>query len=249
MMKKKILSKNITIFLIAGIFFCLLTLLRFAWLDLTNVPEGISAKQGAVDLRAVDTSYDFKTKLQGEWALYPDTLLVSEKSSVQDEKKVYSNQPESWNKYFKELSNGQYGSYRLTILKQHNAPQMYGMTIPEGLAPYELYVNGQLIGGLGNLKSDNERTAPISRPITYYFTLDSNESEIIIQGVQTNRYSQGGFTKEVIFGDLHSMEKSKFFSIATQIVVCLVFLFYLLFSLLFYLLELVFEVNHSYILP
>ncbi|MGG2084125.1 hybrid sensor histidine kinase/response regulator [Lysinibacillus pakistanensis] len=232
MMKKKILSKNSTIFLIAGIFFCLLTLLRFAWLDLTNVPEGISAKQGTVDLRAVDTSYDFKTKLQGEWALYPDTLLVSEKSSVQDEKKVYSNQPESWNKYFKELSNGQYGSYRLTILKQHNAPQMYGMTIPEGLAPYELYVNGQLIGGLGNLKSDNERTAPISRPITYYFTLDSNESEIIIQGVQTNRYSQGGFTKEVIFGDLHSMEKSKFFSIATQIAVCLVFLFYLLFVVL-----------------
>ena len=89
MMKKKILSKNITIFLIAGIFFCLLTLLRFAWLDLTNVPEGISAKQGTVDLRAVDTSYDFKTKLQGEWALYPDTLLVSEKSSVQDEKKFF----------------------------------------------------------------------------------------------------------------------------------------------------------------
>ncbi len=234
MIKKKILSKNLKIFLIASLFFCLLTLLRFTWIDLINVPEGVPAKQGTIDLRAINTSNDFKIKLQGEWELYPNTLLISENPSSQNGHRTFSSQPESWNKYFKNQGDVHFGSYRITILKDHEKLQLYGITIPEGLSPYELYIDGQLIGGLGNIALDNEQTTPIGRPITHYFTLESSKSEIIIQGIQTNRYVEGGFTKEIILGDLHSMEQSKFFSIATQIAVCLVFMFYLLFTVLLF---------------
>ncbi len=236
MIKKQILSKNLKIFLIASLFFSLLLLLRFTWMNLIDVPEGAVAKQGTIDLRGIETSKDFKRKLHGEWEFYPNTLLVSDnpKPSEQNGHKIYSALPESWDKYFNNETNIHYGSYRLTILKDDTKPQLYGITIPEGLSPYELYVDGKLIGGLGDMTSDNEKTAPSSRPITHYFTLDSSESEIIIQGVQTNRYAQGGFTKEIIFGDLHSMERSKFFSIATQIAVCLVFIFFLLFTILIF---------------
>ncbi|WP_249662279.1 hypothetical protein, partial [Lysinibacillus fusiformis] len=65
---------------------------------------------------------------------------------------------------------------------------MYGITIPEGLAPYELYIDGQFIGGLGNLTADYTQTAPIGRPVTHYFTLNTIESEIIIQSFATNPY-------------------------------------------------------------
>ncbi|MFT9819091.1 ATP-binding protein [Lysinibacillus sp. NPDC056185] len=205
-------------------------------MDFINVPEGLVAKQGTIDLRGIETSKDFQRKLQGEWAFYPNTLLVSknQKPSEQNDHEIYSALPESWDQYFNNGKNIHFGSYRLTILKDHKKPQLYGITIPEGLSPYELYVDGQLIGGLGDMTLDNEKTAPIGRPITYYFTLDSSESEIIIQGFQTNRYAQGGFTKEIIFGDLQSMEQSKFFSFTTQIVVCLVFIIYLLFTILLY---------------
>ncbi|MFJ6267433.1 ATP-binding protein [Lysinibacillus xylanilyticus] len=205
-------------------------------MDFINVHEGVVAKQGTIDLRDIETSKDFQRRLQGEWEFYPNTLLVSknQKPSEQNDHKIYSTLPESWDKYFNNGKIIHFGSYRLTILKDHKKPQLYGITIPEGLSPYELYVDGQLIGGLGDMTSDNEKTAPIGRPITYYFTLDSSESEVIIQGVQTNRYAQGGFTKEIIFGDLQSMEQSKFFSVATQIAVCLVFIFYLLFTVLLY---------------
>ncbi len=232
MIKKKIFSKKITIFLIAGLFFSFLTLLRFTWLDFTNIPEGVAATQGTMDLRGIDTSHDFKIKLQKEWEFYPNLLLASESDKPNALNKIYTNQPESWDHFFHNKQEIHYGSYRLKILKEHTSPQMYGITIPEGLSPYELYINGKLIGGLGNLSSDNEQTALISRPITYYFTLDTDESEIIIQGVQTNPYIQGGFQREIIFGDLHSMEKSKSFSITSQMAVCLVFLFYLLFTFL-----------------
>jgi len=57
---------------------------------------------------------------------------------------------------------------------------MYGVTIPEGLSPYELYINGKLVGGLGDLTLENEKDAPIKRPVTYYFTLNTTESDIIM---------------------------------------------------------------------
>lgn len=232
MMKKKILSKNFTIFLIAGLFFCFLTFIRFTWMNFTNISTGIDAIQGTVNLRNIDTSHNFIIKLQKEWEFYPNILLASENTQSVEQHKVYTNQPESWDQYFQHNDGVHYGSYRLKILREHTAPQMYGITIPEGLAPYELYIDGQFIGGLGNLTADYTQTAPIGRPVTHYFMLNNNESEIIIQGAQTNPYVQGGFQKEIIFGDLHSMEQSKTFSITTQMAVCLVFIFYLLFTIL-----------------
>jgi two-component system sensor histidine kinase ChiS len=231
-MKKKIFSNNFTIFLIAGLFFCFLTLTRFTWMSFTNTSTGVAAIQGIVDLRNVDTSQNFSIKLQSEWEFYPNTLLISENTKSFKQNKIYTNQPESWDQYFENNDEIHYGSYRLTILKEHISSQMYGITIPEGLAPYELYINGHFIGGLGNLATNNTQIAPIGRPSTYYFTLNTTKSEIIIQGVQANRYVQGGFQREIIFGDLHSMERSKFFSISTQMAVCLVFFFYLLFTIL-----------------
>ncbi|MFF2177846.1 ATP-binding protein [Lysinibacillus sp. NPDC058147] len=201
-------------------------------MNFTNISKGVDVIQGTVDLRSIDTSHNFKVKLQNEWEFYPNVLLTSENVQSVKQNKVYTNQPESWDQYFKNNEKVRYGSYRLKILKEHTSPQMYGITIPEGLAPYELYINGQFIGGLGNLTTNLTQTAPIGRPITYYFTLNTNESEIIIQGVQTNPYVPGGFQREIILGDLHSMEQSTSFSIDTQMAVLLVFLFYLLFAIL-----------------
>ncbi|WP_431028675.1 hybrid sensor histidine kinase/response regulator [Lysinibacillus sp. LZ02] len=236
MVKKKIIYKDFTILLVASLFFCLLTLLRFAWIDFINVPEEIAAQQGTIDLGNIDTTHDFQVKLYGDWEFYPYTLLAAENSKLiqSNSNTIYSALPESWDKYFKNNDTIHYGTYRLTIMKEHDTPQLYGITIPDGLSPYELYINGQLIGGLGNLASVNENSAPIGRPLTHYFTLDSSESEILIQGIQTNRYSQGGFTKSIVLGDLHSMEQSKQFSLVTQIAVCIVFIFYLLFTILLY---------------
>lgn len=66
MIKKKIFSKKITVILVAGLFFCFLTLLRFIWMDFTNTAKGVAATQGAIDLRGIDTNHDFKIKLQKE---------------------------------------------------------------------------------------------------------------------------------------------------------------------------------------
>ncbi|MGE7114658.1 hypothetical protein [Lysinibacillus sp. NPDC047702] len=138
MIKKQIFSKKISIFLISGLFFCFLTFLHFTWMNFTNISKGVNAIQGTVDLRSIDTSHNFKVKLQKEWEFYPNVLLASENVQSVEQNKVYTNQPESWDQYFKNSEKAHYGSYRLKILKEHTSSQMYGITIPEGLAPYEL---------------------------------------------------------------------------------------------------------------
>ena len=234
-MKKNIYSKNITIFIVACLFLSLLTLLRITWLNFIDIPDSVTAKQGTVDLSGIDTS-NFMTQLNGEWEFYPNTLRYLEHSNQNKatNNRVYSHLPETWDTYFENKNDVHYGTYRLKVLKNHDAPQLYGITIPDSLSTYELYINGQMIGGLGNLSTDTEFSAPTGRPTTYYFTLDSSDSEIIIQGANMNRYTQGGFSKAIILGDLQSMEQLKWFAVITQIIMFLVFIIYLFYTILLY---------------
>ncbi|GLC90141.1 hybrid sensor histidine kinase/response regulator [Lysinibacillus piscis] len=196
-----------------------------------NVPEGAEIQNGTLYLDTQDTSKDFKIQLNGEWAFYSNTLIATEENPI--EPSIYANLPEAWNHYFSNQDEILIGSYRLTIM-HNDSPQMYGLTIPEGLSPYELYVNGKLIGGIGKLAFDTEENAPIDRVATYYFPLHKGKNDIIIQGQQSNHYIQGGFRKTIVLGDLHSIEQYKSFSVITQLLVCVIFLFYLLFTIILF---------------
>lgn len=236
MTKKIPYSKNFHIILFTSLFLLLLVALRLSWMNFVDVPQQAVAKQGRIDLGEVDTSENFKIKLKGEFEFFPSTFLIGEGSKKMIEKgeKVYSDVPEAWDQYFKDTEDVHYGTYRFRIVKKHSSPQLYGIKIPDSLSPYELYVNGQMIGWLGDLTTDNKQSAPISRPMTYYFSLDSAESEVIIQGVHMNRFTDGGMKKSIIFGDLQSMEQESSFSLITQIAVCVVFIFYLFYTILLY---------------
>ena len=144
----------------------------------------------------------------------------------------WANIPEAWNQYFENEEATHYGTYHLRILKENDIPHLYGITIPEGLSAYEIYINGHLIGGIGSLATDDEYSAVISRPSTYYFMLDSSESDITIQGLQANRYIDGGISKAIVLGDAHSMGQMNTFSIVTQIGVSIVLVLYFLYTVL-----------------
>lgn len=236
MMKKILHSNNLKTFLFASLFVFLLIVLRAGWTNFLHIPDQVTAEQGTIDLREIDTSDNFKMKLNGEWAFYPNALVSPEnldQYATQNEK-IYSNFPEAWNPYFENEEKIHYGTYHLRILKEHDVPQLYGINIPEGLSTYEVYVDGRLIGGLGSLSTDDEDSAATGRPNTYYFMLDSSESEIIIQGMQANRYLRGGIYKAIVLGDLHSMEQAKLSSNITQIGVCIVLALYFLYTILLF---------------
>lgn len=203
------------------------------WVNFLTIPDGAIAEQGTLDLRGIDTSANFKMKLNGGWELYPNTLLATDNIHPANTK-VYSHLPEAWDSYFEQKEAIRYGTYRLKIIKDHDVPKLYGITIPESLSPYEFYVNGQLIGGLGNLATDQPNSTVTNRPITYYFMLDSNENELLIQGAHMNPYIAGGISTSILFGDFHSIEKEKLFSMFVQVTICMIVVLYFLFTILLY---------------
>ena len=166
MTKKALYSKKLNIFLLACLFILLLTILRISWTNILDIPEGAPAERGTIDLREVNTSTNFKMKLGGEWAFYPNVLIPSNNFDQYAAKsdKVYSYLPEAWNQYFENEEATHYGTYHLRILKDNDIPQLYGISIPEGLSAYEVYINGHLIGGIGSLATDDEYSAAIILP-------------------------------------------------------------------------------------
>ncbi|MEG0451101.1 MAG: ATP-binding protein [Lysinibacillus sp.] len=236
MIKKQTYFKNLNLLLVTCFFFLFLIVLRMTWINFLDVPDGPTAAQGVLDLTDVDTSANFKMKLNGEWEFYPNALLASDNNypDTVTNDKVYSQLPETWDSYFEQEEEIRYGTYRLEIVKDHEGPKLYGITIPESLSPYELYINGQLIGGIGKLATDDRNSAVTNRPVTYYFMLDSNENELLIQGAQMNPYVPGGISTTILFGDMHSMEQGKLFSNVVQVIVCLIVLLYFLFTILLY---------------
>ncbi|MEG0261132.1 MAG: ATP-binding protein [Lysinibacillus sp.] len=236
MIKKQTYFKNLNLLLVTCFFFLFLIVLRMTWISFLDVPDGPTAAQGVLDLTDVDTSANFKMKLNGEWEFYPNALLASDNNypDTVTNDKVYSQLPETWDSYFEQEEEIRYGTYRLEIVKDHEGPKLYGITIPESLSPYELYINGQLIGGIGKLATDDRNSAVTNRPVTYYFMLDSNENELLIQGAQMNPYVPGGISTTILFGDMHSMEQGKLFSNVVQVIVCLIVLLYFLFTILLY---------------
>ncbi|MEG0258372.1 MAG: ATP-binding protein [Lysinibacillus sp.] len=184
-------------------------------------------------MREVDTSTNFKIKLNGEWAFSPGLLLPPDSPNLQmqNSETIYSNLPEAWNTYFDKGEAAHYGTYRLKILKEHNTPQLYSITIPDSLSLYEIYVNGKFIGGLGDLATTENYATTISKPLSYNFMLDSSESEIMIRGHQANLYIDGGITKAIVLGDLKTMENARLGPIIIQVAVCVVLALYVLYTI------------------
>lgn len=232
-MKKFFCIKNTGSLLIVFILITLLTVIRIGWINLFYAHDSVTGEQGVIDLTDIDDRENFRVHLKGKWSLYPNMLIHPDRMKTEETpNKVYIDFLESWNKYFEDSSAIRYGTYHLRIVKGNDELAHYGIKIPEGLSSYEVFVNGRLIGGLGNVENDLDGTGSISRPMTHYFILDQNENDIVIQGVQNNAFIDGGFSKSIILGDLVSMEKAKLFSIITQVGFTIVLILYFFFTIL-----------------
>ncbi|WP_042478851.1 hybrid sensor histidine kinase/response regulator [Bacillus ndiopicus] len=216
------------------LFFSLLFFMRFSWVNFLSFSNEVEIQRGVMDFGQIENSKSFKTFLDGEWEFFPNTILTT-RENKNSTSLIYSNLPESWDTYIKRKpGTTAHGSYYLKIINAPDSERLYGLTIPASLSPYTLSVNDKRIGKYGS-EPLNLRTPVLDpRPVTYYFPLQPGDNEIIISGFHRNEHTPGGLTKSLIFGDLQSIENLKWFSAITQIIVCAVFLFYLLYTILLF---------------
>lgn len=226
----KILSNTFVVLLLL----VLLVFMRVNWMNYFSIDTVKEVNGGIADLTDIDTTTQFKTKLNGEWLLYPEQFIfanhLTDHSTIQEA--VISTVPTDWTHHFSEVDTTlPFGSYRLQITTNNEPNQMYGLFVPESFEAYEVYVNGQLTGGLGDLEGP-PTSSPSARPVTVYFSSPTNEIDVVIQGIQANNYKEGGLTKSVIFGDMQSIQSMNHFSQTSQLIVAAILLLYFLYIIL-----------------
>ncbi|WP_342558501.1 ATP-binding protein [Metasolibacillus sp. FSL K6-0083] len=232
MIKKQDYYYKLKIIAIALLFFLLLFFMRLSWVNYFSFADEVEIQQGVMDFEQINNSESFKVYLDGEWEFFPNTILVTKKNK--NSIPIYSHLPETWDTYIKRKpATTPHGSYYLKITNAPDSDTLYGLTIPASLSSYTLSVNNTQVGGYGNLVN-LRKTGTDTRPVTYYFSLQPGDNEIIIAGFHTNEHTSGGLTKSLVFGDLHSIENLKWYSAVTQIIVCAIFLFYLLYTILLF---------------
>ena len=135
--------------------------------------------------------------LSREWEYYPDALLTPE-----DDLDKY---------YFRYISIGEYGgmelgnsgrspygsgTYRLKIMlpaEQHT----YGLYLPEIFSAYNLYVDGVLVGQMGNPDPDHY----VERTQNRMFTFKANTSLEILIAVTDKSSASPGIQSVPVFGN------------------------------------------------
>lgn len=161
--------------------------------------EGITAKQGILDLRGIDLSKT-SVALSGEWAFYAQELFApGNKLPAPD----YLSFPKLWNNTTlrgKQLPAQGYGTYALTVILPAGYPRL-GLEIPDMYSCYRLYVNGVLQSQNG----EPGKTAAQSKPfwVTKVIALPAATPDTLHLLLQVANFwhAKGGTYKEIILGD------------------------------------------------
>jgi len=176
--------------------------------------EQHAAQAGLLDLRAYDFSQHLT--LDGEWLFRwndsSSSVLNSEDSLIAI--KV----PDSWNgyRYGEQSLPGQgAGSYFLKILLPA-AKARYALEFPTAGTAYNLFVDGQLIGGTGIYSLDASMGSPAYLPKFYDLGVHSGELELRVD-VSNYDHRLGGLWESITFGKRDLVRQNRESRIATQL--------------------------------
>ena len=173
-----------------------------------------SAKDGVLDLRNYD--FDHHISLDGEWRFVWNGEL-SEKPGDSD---GYINieVPDSWNGYEYagiELPSHGSGSYALTILLPEGLSE-YSLEFPTAGTAYNLYVNEELVGGVGIYSTESALASPAYEPRIYDLGEHSKQIHLRID-VSNYHHRLGGLWESISFGNESDIESYRESRIAKEL--------------------------------
>jgi signal transduction histidine kinase len=168
-----------------------------------------SAVKGVLDLRNISNSDSFVLSLNGEWEFYWKEMLKPSDFKVPLSKPYYGIVPSYWTDYPVEKIKTEkfgYATYRLIILLPASFRKSLGLDLPVFDSSYELYLNGNLMGGNGLPGKSAEETKPGYKKNFYGFIPQTDSVEIIIN-VANYDHRRGGFWLPARFGTSHEVMK------------------------------------------
>lgn len=196
------------------------------------------AKKGVMDLRSLEKDKNFILNLNGEWDFYWNKMLrpadFKRNTFIPD---CYGKVPSYWTEYKKQSVNTErfgYATYRLTVLLPEGFNNSLGIDLPVFDSSYDIYINGEYLGGNGVPGKSAEESKPEYKR-NFFRLISHSDTLSIIINVSNFNHRRGGFWMPVRFGTFAEVQKKLANSWAWQWSVISLLLGFSIFFLLFYL--------------
>lgn len=240
MMIAKIMKlRRFKIILLFVLFLLVMTSVRLLWIYVQNPTSQPLVEDGILDLREVVLEDRQAIPLNGLWEFYPNRLLMpnafDDMSMMED--KEYFSVPGKWDSSVNDEEGVfSYGTYRLRILLDDKTEVLHGIRLSDVHSAFRLFIDGQLVGGVGEVAEKSEDYVLKVKPFYTTFLPKTKEVELVLQIANESGYrKRGSIAKPITFGDAISIERQKWFAICIQVVVSAIFLLHLLYVSLLYL--------------
>lgn len=230
-----LLHRKGILFTIIFLFIVVLTSSRLLWVMYSQHGNQPQAVQGVLNLQQWDFEEVGTLTLDGEWAFYPNQLLVDITHADADEAQ-WIEVPGGWDHAFtpKEDTPYGYGTYHLKVLVDADDEQTYSLRVTSARSASMLYVNGHLLAQSGHPTATEEGYEAYNIPYSASFTDDSGVVDIVIQVANYTDPRPSGLIRSIKFGLEQTLAKETQLSIMMQYVVAAVFLMHAIYALLFY---------------
>ncbi len=168
------------------------------------------AVKGVMDLRYLEPPGKFVVRLNGEWEFFWNKMLRPYDFSEQGKYKpdYYGNVPSYWTDYPPEIVKTEkegYATYRLTVLLPSGLNIPLAFDIPVFDSSYDIYANGNYLGGNGIPGKSKSETTPEYRRNFFRFDPASDSVTIIIN-VANFDHRRGGFWLPLKLGTFPEMQ-------------------------------------------
>jgi len=166
-----------------------------------------STKNGATAIYEYVSNDSSKLTALTNWQLYYGRhMLASEMNRVPEKDKHFVYNPHSWAGQTingKKLPAFGIATYYLKIRNTGASirhPIVYGLYVGCIESAYKLFINNKLIGEGGKAGKNRESYRPYSLPHPYYFSVDTDSIDVVLQVSNFILPRVGGFTRHVYFG-------------------------------------------------
>ncbi len=234
LLKKATIRHSLLIIVI----FIMLTALRLLWLAYFLSPnEQPIAQEGTFDIRDQQLSDKEVLNLDGEWLYYPGLLI--DPLHINNDKP-----PQSIEQTIRTIpildakeTTQRYGTYRLKILLNDNAPKdnRYAVEIPAVPTASALYINGKLVEQSGTAATDSHSHKGQAASYTHYFTNEKPEIDLILHVSNFDTSVSPTINKRILFGSAAAMEHHQMINIVSLATISITLLLFTLFSTLVFL--------------
>lgn len=152
------------------------------------------------------SEYQEKTyELKGQWMFFWNKTAGQIINSNNPHSII--NVPSSWDKEI--YSDVGYGTYRYKFVHDYKQGEVLGLKFYSISTAYNLYINGEKLGGVGVFSEKSDSAKPDYSPRAYYFSVKSDTIDILVE-VSNYHYRQGGIWINPVIGKAHLIKQNSY---------------------------------------